>query len=143
MSDPALWLKALHIMGFAAWMAGLWYLPRLFIYHHGVAPGSEASDRFKVMERRLLRAITTPAMAATWLLGIALALVQDAWTEGWLHAKLLLVVGLSGTHGMMAHYVRAFAEDARPRDERYFRIFNEVPTLLFVGVVILVIFKPF
>jgi len=142
-SDPALWLKALHIMGFAAWMAGLWYLPRLFIYHHGVAPGSEASDRFKVMERRLLRAITTPAMAATWLLGIALALVQDAWTEGWLHAKLLLVVGLSGTHGMMARYVRAFAEDARPRDERYFRIFNEVPTLLFVGVVILVIFKPF
>lgn len=143
MSDPALWLKALHIMGFAAWMAGLWYLPRLFIYHHGVAPGSEASERFKVMERRLLRAITTPAMAATWLLGIALALVQDAWTEGWLHAKLLLVVGLSGAHGMMARYVRAFAEDARPRDERYFRIFNEVPTLLFVGVVILVIFKPF
>ncbi|HEX6142027.1 MAG TPA: protoporphyrinogen oxidase HemJ [Geminicoccaceae bacterium] len=143
MSDPALWLKALHIMGFTAWMAGLWYLPRLFIYHHGVAPGSEASERFKVMERRLLRAITTPAMAATWLLGIALALVQDAWTEGWLHAKLLLVVGLSGAHGMMARYVRAFAEDARPRDERYFRIFNEVPTLLFVGVVILVIFKPF
>lgn len=143
MSDPALWLKALHIMGFAAWMAGLWYLPRLFIYHHGVAPGSEASERFKVMERRLLRAITTPAMAATWLLGIALALVQDAWTEGWLHAKLLLVVGLSGAHGMMARYVRAFAEDARPCDERYFRIFNEVPTLLFVGVVILVIFKPF
>lgn len=143
MSDPGLWLKALHIMGFAAWMAGLWYLPRLFIYHHGVAPRSEASERFKVMERRLLRAITTPAMAATWLLGIALALVQDAWTEGWLHAKLLLVVALSAAHGMMASYVRAFAEDARPRDERYFRIFNEVPTVLFVGVVILVVFKPF
>lgn len=143
MSDPGLWLKALHIMGFAAWMAGLWYLPRLFIYHHGVAPRSEASERFKVMERRLLRAITTPAMAATWLLGIALALVQDAWTEGWLHAKLLLVVALSAAHGMMARYVRAFAEDARPRDERYFRIFNEVPTVLFVAVVILVVFKPF
>ena len=143
MSDPGLWLRALHIMAFAAWMAGLWYLPRLFIYHHGVAVGSEASERFKVMERRLLKAITTPAMVATWLFGILLAQVQGVWAEGWLHLKLLLVIGLSAAHGLMAGYVRAFAGDARPRDERWFRIFNEVPTVLFVFIVIMVVFKPF
>ena len=143
MSDLGLWLRALHIMAFAAWMAGLWYLPRLFIYHHGVAPGSEASERFKVMERRLLRAITTPAMVATWLFGLALATWQGVWAEGWLHVKLLLVVGLSATHGLMARDLRAFAAEARPRDERWFRIFNEVPTVLFVAIVLVVVFKPF
>lgn len=130
-------------MAFAAWMAGLWYLPRLFIYHHGVAAGSEASERFKVMERRLLKAITTPAMVATWVLGIALAASIGAFSEGWLHVKLLLVIALSATHGMMVRHLKAFAADERPRNERYFRIFNEVPTLLFIVIVIMVVFKPF
>ena len=143
MTDLGLWLKALHIMAFAAWMAGLWYLPRLFVYHHEVGPGSEASERFKVMERRLLRAITTPAMVATWGFGIALATVAGSWDDGWLHVKLALVLGLSGAHGMMARYVRAFAADARPRDARYFRMFNELPTVLFVAVVVMAVFKPF
>jgi putative membrane protein len=142
-SNIYLGLKALHIMAFAAWMAGLWYLPRLFIYHHGVAAGSEASERFKVMERRLLRAITTPAMVATWLMGLGLAAAQGLWTAGWLHVKLLLVVALSATHGMMASHVKAFAADARPHSERWFRIFNEVPTLLFVLIVLVVVFRPF
>jgi putative membrane protein len=143
MSDSALWLRALHIMAFAAWMAGLWYLPRLFVYHSQVAVGSEASEKYKVMERRLLRGITTPAMAATLLFGILLAIVQGQWDEGWLHAKTALVVGLAASHGVMARNVKSFAADRRPASERTFRWFNEVPTLLFIAIVLLVVFKPF
>jgi protoporphyrinogen IX oxidase len=141
-SDVALWLKALHIMAFAAWMAGLWYLPRLFVYHSQVAVGSEASDKYKIMERRLLRGITTPAMIATVAFGIALATVQGQWVSGWLHAKTALVVLLAVSHGIMARLVRRFATDARPADERTFRWFNEVPTVLFIGIVILAVFRP-
>jgi protoporphyrinogen IX oxidase len=141
-SDLALWLKALHIMAFAAWMAGLWYLPRLFVYHSQVAVGSEASDKYKIMERRLLRGITTPAMIATIAFGIALATVQGQWASGWLHAKTALVVLLAGSHGVMARLTRQFAADARPAGERTFRWFNEVPTVLFIGIVILVVFQP-
>jgi putative membrane protein len=129
-------------MAFAAWMAGLWYLPRLFVYHSQVAVGSEASDKYKIMERRLLRGITTPAMIATIAFGIALATVQDQWASGWLHAKTALVVLLAVSHGIMARLVRRFATDARPADERTFRWFNEVPTVLFIGIVILVVFRP-
>ena len=143
MSDPALWLRALHIMAFAAWMAGLWYLPRLFVYHSQVAVGSEASEKYKVMERRLLRGITTPAMLATLLLGIVLGFLQGQWTEGWLHAKTALVLGLAASHGYMARTVRSFAADQRPGSERTFRWFNEVPTVLFIGIVVLVVFQPF
>jgi len=142
MMDLALWLKALHIMAFAAWMAGLWYLPRLFVYHSQTAPGSEASARYQVMERRLLRGIATPAMVATLLFGITLGIVQGQWSEGWLHAKTALVVLLAASHGMMVRYVKAFAADQRPASERSFRWFNEVPTVLFVAIVILVVFKP-
>lgn len=143
MTDLALWLKALHIMAFAAWMAGLWYLPRLFVYHSQVAPGSEASAKYQVMERRLLRAITTPAMVATLLFGIALSVVQVQWSEGWLHAKTALVVALAASHGYMARTVKAFAADRRPASERAFRWFNEIPTVLFIAIVVLVVFKPF
>ena len=142
MSDLALWLKALHIMAFAAWMAGLWYLPRLFVYHSQVAVGSEASAKYKVMERRLLRGITTPAMLATIAFGIILATVQGQWAAGWLHAKTALVVLLALSHGVMARLVRQFAADRRPASERAFRWFNEVPTVLFIGIVILVVFQP-
>ncbi|HEX6114811.1 MAG TPA: protoporphyrinogen oxidase HemJ [Geminicoccaceae bacterium] len=142
MSDLTLWLKALHIMAFAAWMAGLWYLPRLFVYHSQVAVGSEASDKYKIMERRLLRGITTPAMFATLVFGVALATVQGQWPAGWLHAKTALVVLLAASHGVMARLVRQFAADDRPAHERTFRWFNEVPTVLFIGIVILVVFQP-
>jgi protoporphyrinogen IX oxidase len=141
-SDLTLWLKALHIMAFAAWMAGLWYLPRLFVYHSQVAVGSEASEKYKIMERRLLRGITTPAMIATIVFGIALATVQGQWSAGWLHAKTALVVLLAGSHGVMARLTRQFAVDARPAGERTLRWFNEVPTVLFIGIVILVVFRP-
>ena len=143
MTDLALWLKALHIMAFTAWMAGLWYLPRLFVYHSQVAVGSEASEKYKVMERRLLRGITTPAMLATMAFGIALGIVLDQWSAGWLHAKTALVLVLAGAHGVMAGAVKAFAADRRPASERFFRWFNELPTLLFIGIVVLVIFRPF
>lgn len=143
MTDPALWFKALHIMAFAAWMAGLWYLPRLFVYHSQVEAGSEASERFKIMERRLLRGIMTPAMLATLVLGIALGVVQDRWTEGWLHAKTVLVLLLAAAHGFMVRMVKAFAEDRRPASEQAFRWFNEVPTVLFIGIVVLAVFQPF
>ena len=142
MIDLALWLKALHIVAFAAWMAGLWYLPRLFVYHSQVAIGSEASDKYKIMERRLLRSITTPAMIATLGFGIALATVQGQWSAGWLHAKIALVVLLAASHGVMARLVRHFAAEGRPAGERTFRWFNEVPTVLFIGIVILAVFRP-
>ncbi|HEX2320325.1 MAG TPA: CopD family protein [Streptosporangiaceae bacterium] len=142
MSDLTLWLKALHIMAFAAWMAGLWYLPRLFVYHSQVAVGSEASDKYKIMERRLLHGITTPAMVATIAFGIILATVQGQWSAGWLHAKTALVVLLAGSHGVMARLVGQFAADGRPARERTLRWFNEVPTVLFIGIVMLVVFQP-
>jgi putative membrane protein len=141
-NDPILWLKALHIMAFAAWMAGLWYLPRLFVYHSQVAPGSEASAKYQIMERRLLRGIATPAMLATIAFGVALATGQGQWAAGWLHAKTALVVLLALSHAVMARCVREFAADRRPASERTFRWFNEVPTVLFVGIVILAVFQP-
>lgn len=130
-------------MAFAAWMAAMWYLPRLLIYHTDAPVGGEASATFKVMERRLLKAIGTPAMIATFVFGLALATVQHQWSQGWLHGKLLLVLGIAACHGVLAADVRRFAGDQRPRTTRWYRVFNEVPTLLFVGIVILVVFKPF
>ncbi|MFO1074090.1 MAG: protoporphyrinogen oxidase HemJ [Geminicoccaceae bacterium] len=141
--DWALWLKALHIIAFAAWMAGMWYLPRLMVYHVGTAAGSETSATLKVMERRLLRAITTPAMAVTLLAGLALATVQGQWVDGWLHAKLTLVLLLLACHGILARQVRAFAADERPHSASWYRVLNEVPTVLFVGIVLLAVLKPF
>jgi putative membrane protein len=141
-TDPILWLRALHIMAFAAWMAGLWYLPRLFVYHSQVMPGSEASEKYKLMERRLLRGIATPAMVATIAFGVVLAMFQGQWSAGWLHAKTALVALLVLSHVVMAGFVRKFAADRRPASERTFRWFNEVPTLLFIGIVLLVVFQP-
>lgn len=143
MNDLALWLKALHIVAIVAWMAALLYMPRLFVYHSKVDPGSEASELFKIMERRLLKAIMTPAMLASLLFGISLGVVQAQWTEAWLHLKTLLVVVLAASHMIMARYVRMFSHDERPASETWFRFFNEVPTALLLGVVILVVFKPF
>ena len=138
------WVKAFHIIAVIAWMAGMLYLPRLFVYHFVAEPGSVQSETFKVMERRLLRAIINPAMIATWLFGLALAFDQG-WFRPlhWLDAKLALVLALSGVHGFFARWVKDFAADRRPHSQRFFRIVNEIPTLLMIGIVILVVLKPF
>lgn len=138
-----LWIKALHVVAVISWMAGLLYLPRLFVYHAAEPVGSEASERFKVMERRLFHAIMQPAMAVTWGAGLWLAWSGFGFRGGWLHAKLLLVVLLSLHHEFQRKWLKEFATDARVRTQRFFRIQNEVPTLLMIGIVIMVIVKPF
>lgn len=138
------WIKALHVISVIAWMAGLLYLPRLYVYHCETATGSDSSERFKVMERRLLRAIMNPAMIATFVFGIALIVLNPGWmSQGWLHAKILLVLILAAVHGMMARWRKDFEADRNSRPQRFFRIMNEVPTLLMIGIVILVVVKPF
>lgn len=138
------WMKALHLIAVIAWMAGLFYLPRLFVYHCQVPSGSEQSNLFKVMERRLLRAIMNPAMIATWAFGLYLAVVGEWFTGGgWLYAKLALVVLMTVMHMAMARWRKAFADDRNLHSEKFYRFANEGPTLLMVGIVILVIVKPF
>lgn len=140
-----LWIKALHVISIIAWMAGMLYLPRLFVYHCGAERGSVQSETFKVMERRLLKAIINPAMAGTWIFGITMIALNPELLkgQGWLHAKLTLVLVMSGVHGVLAKYVRLFANDANTKPQKYFRILNEVPTVLMIGIVILVIVRPF
>jgi putative membrane protein len=137
------WLKALHIIAVIAWMAGMLYLPRLFVYHCEADPGSRQSETFKVMERRLLRAIINPAMIVTWLLGLWLAWSGGWFAAPWFHAKLVLVVAMSGVHGMLSKYVREFGADRRRKSQKFFRILNEVPTSLLILIVILAVVKPF
>jgi putative membrane protein len=137
------WIKALHVIAVISWMAGMLYLPRLFVYHCDAEIGSKQSETFKVMERRLLKAIINPAMILTWLLGLYLAWAGHWFSAGWLHGKLLLVVILSGIHGFFARCVRDFAADKNSRSQKFYRIINEVPTLLMIGIVILVVVKPF
>jgi putative membrane protein len=143
--DFYLWVKALHIIAVIAWMAGMLYLPRLFVYHCETKPGTPESERFKVMERKLLRMIINPAMIAVWLLGLTLSFlpVTDAWHHGWFHAKFTLVIVMSGVHGLFARWVKQFARDANTHTQRFYRLWNEVPTALMVVIVILVVVKPF
>ena len=137
------WVKALHVIAVISWMAGMLYLPRLFVYHADAAAGSEKAETFKVMERRLLRAIINPAMMATWVLGLWLAWRGFAFSGGWLHAKIAAVLLLSGLHGYLSASVRRFAEDRNEKPVRHWRIVNEVPTVLMIVIVILVVVKPF
>jgi putative membrane protein len=137
------WVKVIHVLAVISWMAGLLYLPRLFVYHSKVAKGSEASETFKVMERRLLKAIMTPAMIVAWIAGLWLAVSSGFTGQPWFHAKLLAVLLLSASHGLMARYVKDFAQDGNKRSSKFFRVFNEVPTLLMIAAVVLVIVKPF
>lgn len=137
------WIKALHVLAVISWMAGLLYLPRLFVYHANAVKASETSETFKVMERRLLKAIMTPAMIVSWISGLYIAWLVDYFQSGWFHGKLTLVIGMSAVHGLLAVHVKRFARDENLKAARYFRIMNEVPTLLMVGIVILVIVKPF
>ena len=137
------WIKVLHVISVISWMVGFLYLPRLMVYHNETEPGSEASETFKVMERRLLKAIMTPAMIASWVFGLWLMVILDAWQEGWFVSKLFLVLLLSAFHGFAVKWVGEFAADERKRKTRFYRFANEVPTLLMILVVILVIVKPF
>ena len=137
------WFKALHIIAIISWMAGMLYLPRLFIYHCATKPGSEQSETFKVMERRLLIFIMNPAMVASWILGFWLAFDGGLYISGWFHGKLLLVLAMSAVHGFFVRWVREFGLDKNQHNQKFYRIINEVPTLLMIGIVILVVVKPF
>jgi protoporphyrinogen IX oxidase len=137
------WLKALHIIAVISWMAGMLYLPRLFVYHCGATPGSPQSETFKVMERRLLTIIINPAMVASWGLGLWLAVDRNLFGTGWFQAKLVLVVLLSGLHGYFVRWVREFAADQNQHSGKFYRIINEIPTLIMIAAVILAVVKPF
>jgi putative membrane protein len=142
-ADWVLWIKALHVVSVISWMAGLFYLPRLFVYHVDAPVGSQQSETFKIMERRLLKAIMNPAMIAVWITGLLTAYEEQAFRDHWLSAKMLLVLIMSGFHGYMSRCVKLFAADANTKPGRYYRILNEVPTVLMVLIVFLVIVKPF
>jgi protoporphyrinogen IX oxidase len=138
-----LWLKALHIVAVISWMAGLLYLPRLFVYHCAAEPGSKQAETFKVMEQRLLRAIMNPAMIVVWVTGPLLAWQLGMHRDGWLMAKFALVLLLTGFHHALGLWRKDFAADRNTRGDRFYRIANEVPTVLMLGIVILVVVKPF
>jgi len=145
LADHYLWLKALHIISVIAWMAGLLYLPRLFVYHADTPVGSDKSETFKIMERRLLKAIMNPAAAASLLFGglMLWLLSPGVWESGWMYVKLACVVGLAISHEVMAAAQRRFAVDQNTRSTRYYRFLNEVPTVLMIVLVIMVVVKPF
>jgi len=143
LGDYIPWILALHVIFVITWMAGMLYLPRLFVYHTQTSPGSESSERFKVMERKLLRGIINPSMVAVWILGPTLAWLTAAYLDVWLQIKFVLVIILSGFHGFLVSCWRAFAEDRNTHSERFFRVVNEVPAILMVFIVILAVVKPF
>jgi len=139
------YMKAFHVIAIIAWMAGLLYLPRLFVYHADSPKGSQQSETFKVMERRLLRIITTPAMIASWVFGLILAFsgLINWSADGWFHLKLALVILLSAFHGFLAKWTKDFAQDRNTHPARFYRMVNEIPTVLMIAIVILVIVQPF
>lgn len=140
------YILSLHIISMVAWMAGMFYLPRLFVYHADATPGSELSETFKVMERRLLKFIINPAMIATWVFGLTLLYLYDfaQMHQGhYMHAKLGLVLVMSALHGFYAKGVKNFAKDQNKISSKAWRFWNEAPTLLLIGIVFLVIVKPF
>jgi putative membrane protein len=142
-ADAYLWVKAIHVIAIISWMAGMLYLPRLFVYHSETPVGSAQSETFKIMEERLLTLITTPAMVIAWVLGLWLAWKSGYWAAPWLHAKVALVLALSGLHGYLSAATRAFREDRNTKPARHWRIVNEIPAVLMVAIVILVVVKPF
>ena len=143
MDELFLWIKVLHIIAVIAWMAGMLYLPRLFVYHCNVAPGSDQSETFKIMERRLLRAIMNPAMIVVWITGPLMVYLGALWDEPWFWAKFVCVVIISGLHHAFGRYREAFEEDRNMKSEKFYRLINEVPTVAMIGVVIFVVIKPF
>ena len=145
LADYQEWIRALHIISAIAWMAGMLYLPRLYVYHCEVEPGSPASEMFKTMERRLLRRIVDPAMAATFLFGLLLLLAPGVvdWSAGWIWVKLAMILALASLHGLYARWRRAFAEDRDRHPQRVYRIANEAPALLMAVIVVMAVVKPF
>ena len=145
LGEVYLWIKALHLISVIAWMAGLLYLPRLFVYHCDAAPGTERSETFKVMERRLLRAIMNPAMIAVFVFGGLLLLASPGadWWSGWIYVKLALIAALTLFHHLAARWCKDFEADRNTRPVGYYRIANEVPTVIMIGIVILAVVKPF
>lgn len=137
------WLKAAHIVSVVAWMAGLLYLPRLFVYHCGAAAGSEMDRTFQIMERRLHRAIMTPAMLASWTFGALLLAAGGAWGTGWFFAKLALVLAMTVLHGFMIRWRRDFSAGRNRRPARFYRIANEIPAALMLAIVVLAVVRPF
>lgn len=143
-SFAATWIKALHVISVIAWIAGMMYLPRLFVYHTAAEKGSIQSETFKVMERRLYRGITTPAMALTWIFGLLMVFAGLVdWSSGWPWVKAVAVIALSGIHGYYGRQVRLFAADANTRPQGFWRLINEAPFVLVIIIVIMVIVKPF
>ncbi len=132
-------VKALHVVAVISWMAAMLYLPRLFVYHADAVPGSEHSERLKVMERRLLKAIMSPAMIIAWITGLTIAAIGGWFTAPWLQVKMALVLGLTIIHALNARWLKDFAADRNARPARFYRIANEVPTLLMIAVVLCVI----
>ena len=143
LSDHIDWIKAFHVIAVIAWMAGMLYLPRLFVYHSEQPVGSETSELLKVWEHNLLRRIVNPAMIAAWIFGLTLAYVTGAYEDTWFRLKFLLVIVMSGLHGFFAGAVKRFARDANTRSTRLWRMINEVPFVLVILIVILVVVKPF
>ncbi|MCP1829009.1 putative membrane protein [Bradyrhizobium sp. USDA 4518] len=137
------WVKALHIVAVISWMAGMLYLPRLFVYHCEAEVGSRQSETFKIMERRLLKGIINPAMIVTWLAGLFLVWAGHWYLSGWFHVKFALVLAMSGIHGFLSRCVKDFAADRNQRTQKFYRIINEVPTVLMILIVIMVVVKPF
>lgn len=139
------WTKALHVISVIAWMAALLYLPRLFVYHAERAGAGEPGETFRVMERRLLKAIANPASVASWVFGLMLVFTPGIvdWSEGWVHAKAALVIAMTGYHHLLVRWWRDFAEERNARPARFYRIANEVPTVLMIGIVVMVVVRPF
>lgn len=137
------WVKALHVIAVISWMAGMLYLPRLLVYHTSAKPGSELSETLKVMEWRLLKFIMNPAMIVTWCAGLYLAWAGNWHTAHWFQAKFMLVIAMSAVHGFLVTRMRDFDADRNSRSPKFYRIINEVPTVLMIAIVILVIVKPF
>jgi putative membrane protein len=143
MGDLYLWLKILHIFFVIAWMAGMLYLPRLFVYHADAEKGSKQSETFKVMERRLLRGIMNPSMIVVWVVGFWMAINGGWMVAGWLHAKLALVLAMSAVHGMFSKWRKDFEADRNARPASFYRMWNEVPAVILIAIIVLVVIKPF
>lgn len=138
-----LWIKSAHVISVISWMVGMLYLPRLMVYHCDAEAGSQLSDTLKVMERRLMKGIMTPAMIATWVFGLWTATLYSVWSQGWFVAKFMLVIVLTVYHFVIVKWMRDFATDSNTRSPKFYRIANEVPALFLIAIVVLVIVKPF
>lgn len=143
LNDHYIWLKAFHIIAVIFWMAGMLYLPRLFVYHHQAEKGGELEATLQVQERKLLKTIINPAMIAVWTLAVLMLVANTSlFSVGWFHAKLALVIALSGVHGFYAGAQRKFGRGERVRSEKFWRLMNEVPALMVVAIVLLAVVKP-